>query len=185
MLSWKVEISVFIKEVTADFEQSGGKIMKYLKVPDPCRDMGGDILVMEDINVEITGIYNPGGFTEIPKNSTTTIKRGEILICWGGSRSSLYFQRVGVEKRVVIPRDEFKRIKTLRKGDCVRIKTLTGDQIGIASELSHKSDWIGINKLEGTLEFQKHPAGDSIGVKIDDIRAISNTFENIRSNIEV
>ena len=163
----------------ADFKQRGGRSMRYLKDPDPCSDMRGKFLVMEDVDVKITETYIPGKGIEIPGNLTITIKKGEILICMGGNSTSFYLQRAGMEKRIVILFDEFKKIKTLKKGDCVRIKTPTGDQIGIASEPNHKSDWIVVNKLEGTLEFQKHPAGDCIGVKVNGIQAVSNTFDNI------
>jgi len=156
-------------------------MLEYLK--DPKRHhLDGNMLVMEEIEIRIEGINDARGFSVQPESSTMLIKRGEIIICKGGSDFVYYITLLKTGKTVEILFKEFDRIKTLQVGDCVRIDTPTGDQIGNIDAISTGRDWITVGNLKGTLEYQKHPAGDAMFIGIDDILAIDRSFDKIFTN---
>lgn len=156
-------------------------MLEYLKNPIPYK-LDGNILVMEESEIRIEGINNFRGCSLQPKSPTMLIERGEILECRGGSESVLYIKLLKAGKTVEILFKEFDRIKTLQVGDCVRISTPTGDQIGNIEGISTGRDWITVGKLRGTLEHQEHPAGDSMYIGIDNILAIDRSFDKIFTN---
>lgn len=159
--------------------------IKYIKRSGRHNRVDGRMLVMETIKVRIEGMDDSGGWSRIPEDPVLTIKRGEVLECVGGSSSAYYIKLLRAGKKVNMLFSEFDKIKTLQVRDCVRISTPTGEQIGSVDEISKKRDWITINNLRGTLEFPDHPAGDSIFVGIENIRAIAGSFDEIFSDLSM
>lgn len=152
--------------------------LEYLKSPHP-HDTRGPILVMEDITLKITSERGARGCSKEPENPIRELKRGEFLECRGGSDSSFYIRLTNRKETVTMDFGEYDRIKTLQEGDCVRINTPTGHQIGKVHHINTDRDWIWVNELKGTQEYPCHPAGDTIFVGIDNILAIDKNFDRI------
>ncbi len=157
--------------------------IKYLKKSVP-RNLLEIMLVIEEIQVKIENIMGKNCGKQ-PEDLKMTIKKEEILFCEGTRGSTLYIEMQKEKKKIEISFKEFDRIKTLQVRDCVRISTPTGDQIGSVDEISKERDWITINNLRGTLEFPDHPAGDTIFVGIENIRAIASSFDEIYSDLSM
>lgn len=155
--------------------------MEYLKNPKP-HNLLGNILVMEEITIKITGINNLSGWSIKPKSPELTLEKGEILICRGGSDSVFHIALLKEGITVEMPFGEYDRTKTSQVGDCVRINTTTGHQIGKVKSINPNRDWIMVTELRGTQEFPNHPAGDSMYIGMDDILAIDGNFDRIFTN---